>query len=236
MRARATTASRTKRRIEPAYSYGLPLRLADGRAGTRDAPIDWAAAGPPAFLARLSATCRENDSRLFAQTADRLRPVVQALRQQFDVMLRLDAEIAHEKAQLAARPDPVLARVGGAEQHLADSVVADRRRREDGLLRAAVAARIDQLAVERARARAACGQLLAQICEEFELAREQSERRTWYFERRAATYMRSLLRRRAKNPAAGPVPEWSAPVAPWTTRPCPWIPAGLNEALSLEGP
>lgn len=233
MRARPPTPqSRTRRRVEHAYSYGLPLRFADGRAGRRDAGIDWSVFGAPAFLQRLTATCRENGSRLFARTADRLRPTVKDLHHQFDELRRLRYEIGVAEAQVAARPEPALTAVGGAERHMPADAIAARRQREDDVARASATAHVDQLRAERAQARAACGRLRAEIAEEFELAREQSERLHWYYERRGATYLRALLRRRGANPTGAPVPEWHLPAAPWTTQPCPWIPVGLDEAFT----
>lgn len=228
------SALRARRRVEHAWSYGLPLRLADHLAGRRDRRSGADVSEGTPWQRGLEATWRENDQRNLARTGDRLAPTVKALHHRYGEWNRLDRQIAETERTLAALPEPVLAPAGSGESHLSDVEIAARRRREHGAARSAILAELDRLHAQQTDARTQSVALRAMIAEEYEIARETSERLRWYYTRRLATYTRSLTATRTGAGTGGtrPADSWQLPVAPWTTRPAPWVPAGFDDAVT----
>lgn len=225
---------RTSRRVTHTLSYGPILRISDRLAGKRDRPHTGTGHGPDGvvrttYAARLQATFDENDRSAFARTQDACRQPATQLRELSADLTRLEQLTTAAEGTLAKIPSvpsaAELAVRNGGELHLDDAAVAVRRGREHDARIARAQSTLATLRDERNRHLMLCARHSARLLEEFELGRSVSERLRHYYNRRLANYARQ-----ARIPGAA-VPVIAVP--DWTTRPCPWLPAGLHECSGL---
>lgn len=213
----------SRRVVDPPY---LPWhRWSDARAGRRAgrAGLTQPAASP--WLLGMESTCRENDLRQFARTADRLAPDVARVRLLVDRIRQLDSAIVEGTELLAVVPAPVLAKVTAGEAHLSDTDVATRRTREHAAQVDEARGRLARLRADRQGACTAAIEAAAALAEEYALLQATSQRLRWHYTRRISTYLRALTRRGAEIATTA----WALPPSPWADLPCPWIPAELDE-------
>ncbi len=223
-----TTARGDRRRVsrrvvDPPY---LPWhRWSDDRGGRRAARAGLTEPAASPWLLGMEATCRENDQRQFARTADRLAPDVELVRLLVDRIKQLDSAIVEAAETLATVPAPVLARVTAGEAHLSEADVTSRRTRERAALVAEARGRLVQLRSDRHAACTGAIEAAARLSEEYALVQAASQRLRWHYTRRISTYLRALTRRGAEITTIA----WALPPSPWADLPCPWIPAELDE-------
>jgi len=156
------------------------------------------------------------------------------LHRQYNEWKRLAREQVAAEEKLSAQPEPILTAVGGGESHLSSEAIAARRTREHHAATSAIRAEVDRIRSQHAEAHEQCVVLRAVLAEEFELACEVSERLRWYYARRLATHNRSLEATRAATAGTALPAAWQLSATPWATKPCPWIPKGLDADLATK--